>query len=269
MSIRGLIPKEGSSMVLHKMMEIAESYLGTTIDNAVVTRNVLIFDLGGGTFKVSLLTVEEGIFKVKATAGDTHLGSEDIENRLISPPTSAHSVVSAPLASVPSKPSPTPPRPPLKSTSSSGYQLLYLAYPCPILRSSARTSSAAPSSPSRRSSGIIDIYKIVLVGGSTRIPRIVKLVSDCFNTVPPFQAAIISGDDGLPDVVPISINIKTTRRMQCNGRETRHDAPAINVCKEGAREKNGLKCKGRGNREKCPSFSFGKPGAIGPAKLIR
>lgn len=46
-------------------------------------RNVLTFDLGGGTFDVSLLTIEEGIFEVKATAGDTHLGGEDFDNRLV------------------------------------------------------------------------------------------------------------------------------------------------------------------------------------------
>ncbi|CAN6914506.1 unnamed protein product [Brassica oleracea] len=46
-------------------------------------RNVLIFDLGGGTFDVSLLTIEEGVFEVKATAGDTHLGGEDFDNRLV------------------------------------------------------------------------------------------------------------------------------------------------------------------------------------------
>ncbi|ELK18876.1 Heat shock cognate 71 kDa protein [Pteropus alecto] len=43
-------------------------------------RNVLIFDLGGGTFDVSILTVEDGIFKVKSTAGDTHLDGEDFDN---------------------------------------------------------------------------------------------------------------------------------------------------------------------------------------------
>merc|ERR1719421_2553588 len=95
--------EEISSMVLIKMKEIAEAYLGKDVKNAVVTvpayfndpaaaaiaygldkksnmageRNVVIFDLGGGTFDVSLLTIEEGIFEVKATAGDTHLGGED------------------------------------------------------------------------------------------------------------------------------------------------------------------------------------------------
>ena len=43
----------------------------------------MIFDLGGGTFDVSLLTIEEGIFEVKATAGDTHLGGEDFDNRMV------------------------------------------------------------------------------------------------------------------------------------------------------------------------------------------
>jgi heat shock protein 1/8 len=119
-------------MVLIKMKEIAEAYLGSTIKNAVVTvsayfndsqtqatkdagvivglnvmriineptaaaiayrldkkatsvseKNVLIFDLEGGTFDVSLLTIEEGIIEDKATAGDTHLGGEDFDNRMV------------------------------------------------------------------------------------------------------------------------------------------------------------------------------------------
>merc|ERR1712003_550129 len=121
--------EEISSMVLTKMKEIAEAYLGKEVKNAVVTvpayfndsqrqatkdagaisglnvlriineptaaaiaygldkkgdeKNVLIFDLGGGTFDVSLLTIEEGIFEVKATAGDTHLGGEDFDQMLV------------------------------------------------------------------------------------------------------------------------------------------------------------------------------------------
>ena len=53
------------------------------LDKKVEEQNILIFDLGGGTFDVSLLTIDEGIFEVKATAGDTHLGGEDFDNRLI------------------------------------------------------------------------------------------------------------------------------------------------------------------------------------------
>jgi molecular chaperone DnaK (HSP70) len=121
--------EEISSMVLQKMKEIAEAYLGKEVKNAVITvpayfndsqrqatkdagaisglnvlriineptaaaiaygldkkgeeKNVLIFDLGGGTFDVSLLTIEEGIFEVKATAGDTHLGGEDFDQRVM------------------------------------------------------------------------------------------------------------------------------------------------------------------------------------------
>ena len=52
-------------------------------DTSGKEQNVLIFDLGGGTFDVSLLTIEEGIFEVRSTAGDTHLGGEDFDNRLV------------------------------------------------------------------------------------------------------------------------------------------------------------------------------------------
>lgn len=57
-----------------------------TVEQATISTNcaqVLIFDLGGGTFDVSLLTIDEGIFEVKATAGDTHLGGQDMDNRLV------------------------------------------------------------------------------------------------------------------------------------------------------------------------------------------
>jgi L1 cell adhesion molecule like protein len=127
--VKQFAAEEISSMVLIKMKEISEAYLGREVKNAVITvpayfndsqrqatkdagvisglnvlriineptaaaiaygldkkgaeKNVLIFDLGGGTFDVSLLTIEEGIFEVKATAGDTHLGGEDFDNRMV------------------------------------------------------------------------------------------------------------------------------------------------------------------------------------------
>merc|ERR1719161_272477 len=118
-------------MVLIKMKEIAETYIGESVQDAVITvpgyfndgkrqatknaasiaglnalriineptaaaiaygldkkdaksaAHILIYDMGGGTFDVSLLKIEDGIFEVKATAGDTHLGGEDFDNRIV------------------------------------------------------------------------------------------------------------------------------------------------------------------------------------------
>merc|ERR1711906_90816 len=68
--------------ILRIINEPTAAAIAYGLDKKGDEKNVLIFDLGGGTFDVSLLTIEEGIFEVKATAGDTHLGGEDFDTRL-------------------------------------------------------------------------------------------------------------------------------------------------------------------------------------------
>jgi len=290
-------PEEVSSMVLIKMKETAEAFLGEKVTDAVITvpayfndaqrqstkdagaisglnvlriineptaaaiaygldnkakgeRNVLIFDLGGGTFDVSLLTIEDGVFEVKATAGDTHLGGEDFDNRMVQHFSEEFK------------------RKHKKDLTKSDRALRRLRTSCERAKRTLSSSTTATIeidslfegidfnssitrarfedlcgdyfrsclgpvekvlSDSKMSKGEVD--EVVLVGGSTRIPKVQDLIKQFFNGKEPcksinpdeavaygaaVQAAILSGHGSeetkdllLIDVTPLSLGIET------------------------------------------------------------
>merc|ERR1711981_480582 len=236
--------------VLRIINEPTAAAIAYGLDKKEGERNVLIFDLGGGTFDVSLLTIEEGIFEVKATAGDTHLGGEDFDNRLVN-----HFMTEFKRKNK-------------KDISSNKRSMRRLRTACEKAKRTLSSATQASIEIDSLFEGI-DFYSsitrarfeelcgdlfrgtlepvekalrdakmdksaiddVVLVGGSTRIPKVQKLLSDFFNgkelnkSINPdeavaygaaVQAAILSGDNSevisdllLLDVAPLSLGIET------------------------------------------------------------
>jgi len=219
-------------------------------DSSTGERNVLIFDLGGGTFDVSLLTIEEGIFEVKATAGDTHLGGEDFDNRLVNHFVTEFKrkykkdITNNPRAMRRLRTACERAKRTLSSSAQTSVEIDSLFEGIDFFTSITRArfeelnmdlfrKCMEPVQKVLKDSKIDKgaVHDVVLVGGSTRIPKVQDLLIEFFNgkelckSINPdeavaygaaVQAAILSGETSekvqdllLLDVTPLSLGLET------------------------------------------------------------
>jgi len=211
--------------------------------------NVLIFDLGGGTFDVSLLTIDDGIFEVKATAGDTHLGGEDFDNRLVNHFTQEFKrkhkkdMTGNPRAMRRLRTACERAKRQLSSSANASIEIDSLFEGVDFYSSITRArfedlcadlfrGTLEPVEKVLRDSKIDkgSVHEVVMVGGSTRIPKVNELVTQFFNGKEPnrsinpdeavaygaaVQACVLTGgstgdtDLLLLDVAPLSLGLET------------------------------------------------------------
>ncbi|TPP40508.1 Hsp70 family protein [Leishmania donovani] len=287
-------PEEVSAMVLQKMKEISETFLGEKVKNAVVTvpayfndaqrqatkdsgkiaglnvvriineptaaaiayglnkageKNILVFDLGGGTFDVSLLTIDEGFFEVVATNGDTHLGGEDFDNNMmkffvdglkrkqnvdISNDQKALARLRKACEAAKRQLSSHPEARVEVDSLVEGYDFSEKITRAKFeeLNMALFKNTLVPVQKVLEDAKLkkSDIDEIVLVGGSTRIPKVQQLIKDFFSGKEPnkginpdeavaygaaVQAAVLTGESEvggkvvLVDVIPLSLGIET------------------------------------------------------------
>ncbi|KAF2575095.1 hypothetical protein F2Q70_00006869 [Brassica cretica] len=217
---------------------------------SVGEKNVLIFDLGGGTFDVSLLTIEEGIFEVKATAGDTHLGGEDFDNRMVNhfvqefKRKSKKDITGNPRALRRLRTACERAKRTLSSTAQTTIEIDSLFEGIDFYSALTRArfeelnmdlfrKCMEPVEKCLRDAKMdkSTVHDVVLVGGSTRIPKVQQLLQDFFNgkelckSINPdeavaygaaVQGAILSGEGNekvqdllLLDVTPLSLGLET------------------------------------------------------------